>query len=191
MPARIDESFRNAELWRQEALELREMLLGCGLTEELKWGSPCYTHDGRNICIIQRMKGFLALMFFKGALIEDPDGVLEIQGPNSRAGYRIRFAGVPDVVRLKKSVKACVRAAIEVEKAGLEVSPAEDPDYPEELIDRFEADPDFQVAFDRLTPGRRRGYVLRFSDAKQSSTRAGRIEKYRRRILEGKGLHDR
>jgi uncharacterized protein YdeI (YjbR/CyaY-like superfamily) len=189
--AKLEESFRSATRWRQEACELRTILLQCGLAEHFKWGKPCYTHDGNNICIIQRMKNFLALLFFKGALLEDPDGVLEVQGPNSRAGYRMRFTSLADVARLRGSVEACVREAIEVENAGREMDPAEDPDYPEELIDRFDEDPALKAAFARLTPGRQRGYILHFSDAKQAKTRAARIEKYRCDILDGKGLHDR
>lgn len=187
----VDTSFRNAKLWLEEADNLREILLRCGLTEDLKWGKPCYAFDGKNICIIQRMKDFLALMFFKGALLKDPDGVLEAQGPNSRVGYRIRFISVQDVANKAKSVKACVREAIEVEKAGLKVEKRTDLECPEELIARFDEDPDFKAAFDDLTPGRRRGYVLHFSAAKQSKTRSARIEKYRSKILSGKGLHDR
>lgn len=188
---KVDASFTNATRWRQEADKLREILLDSELSEELKWGKPCYTYDGKNICIIQRMRDFLALLFFKGALLKDPDDVLEVQGPNSRAGYRMRFTSVQDVARLKNSVKTYVREAIEVEKSGLEVAKAKKPGYPQELIDMFDEDPGFKAAFDQLTPGRQRGYVLHFADAKQSKTRAARLEKYRRRILDGKGLHDR
>jgi uncharacterized protein YdeI (YjbR/CyaY-like superfamily) len=113
---KVDKSFSNATRLRQEAEKLREVLLECGLTEELKWGKPCYTYNGKNICIIQRMKDFLALLFFKGALLKDPDDVLEVQGPNSRAGYRIRFSSAQDVTRMAKSIKAYTREAIELEK---------------------------------------------------------------------------
>ena len=188
---KVDELFSNSKLWRQEADRLREILLDFGLTEELKWGSPCYADNGKNICIIQRMKGFLALMFFRGALLKDPDDVLERQGPNSRAGYWVHFTSVQDIVRTAESVKACVREAIEVERAGLRVERDTDFQYPEELIDKFDEDPGFRAAFDRLTPGRQRGYVLHFFTAKQSKTRAARIEKYRHRLLDGKGFHDR
>ena len=187
----IDESFTNSKRWRQEAEKLREILVECDLTEELKWGTPCYAHDGKNICIIQRMKDFLALLFFKGALLKDPDDVLERQGPNSRSGFRMRFTSVQDVARMAKSIPAYIHEAIEVEKAGLNVETTTDFEYPEELIDKFDDDPDFKAAFDRLTPGRQRGYVLHFSGAKQSKTRSARIEKYRHKILHGKGLQDR
>ena len=187
----IPESLGNSGEWRQETDKLRAILRGCSLTEEWKWRTHCYAHDGRNICIIQRMKDFLALLFFKGALLKNPDGALERQGPNSQAGYRMRFTSVQDVARRANRIRACVREAIEIEKAGLRVEQATDLEYPEELIGRFDDDPDFQAAFDRLTPGRQRGYVLHFSGARQSRTRAARIEKHRRRILDGKGLHDR
>ena len=187
----VDKSFRSAKLWRAEADALRAALLDCGLAEELKWGKPCYSYDGKNIAIIQRMKDFLALMFFKGALLTDPDGVLERQGPNSRSGFRARFTSVKDVSRMKKSLKALVREAIDVEKKGLKVEKSNDLDMPAELVDAFDQDPDFKAAFDALTPGRRRGYVLHFSEAKQAKTRAARIEKYRDKIFEGRGFHDR
>jgi uncharacterized protein YdeI (YjbR/CyaY-like superfamily) len=187
----IDKSFSNAKHWVQEANALRDILLACGLTEELKWKKPCYTHAGKNICIIQRMKGFLALLFFKGALLKDRDDILEVQGPNSHAGYRIRFTSVEDVARMAKSIKAYVREAIDVEEAGLKVPSARELDLPEELIDRLDEDPDFKAAFDALTPGRQRGYLLFFCDAKQSKTRVARIEKCRHKILDGKGLHDK
>jgi uncharacterized protein YdeI (YjbR/CyaY-like superfamily) len=187
---RLDKSFDTARLWRQEAIALRKILLKTGLIEEFKWGKPCYTSDRKNICIIQRMNGFLALMFFKGALLEDPDKVLEVQGANSRAGYRMRFTSVRDVATMAKSVRAFVREAIEVEKAGFKVQSAPDLKYPEELVDKFAEDPKLRSAFDKLTPGRKRGYVLHFSAAKQSQTRLARIERCRSRILAGKGFQE-
>jgi uncharacterized protein YdeI (YjbR/CyaY-like superfamily) len=144
---KIDERFDNAELWPREAKKLREILLKSGLTEELKWGKPCYTHNAKNICIIQRMKGFLALLLFKGALLKDPDGVLEVQGPNSRSGYRTRFNSVQDVASKANAVRACVRQAIEVERAGVKLEDKLDLTYPEELIEILNDDPDFKAAF--------------------------------------------
>ncbi len=187
----VDKSFREARIWRREADKLREILLDSGLSEELKWGKPCYSSDGKNICIIQRMKGFLALLFFKGALLKDPDGVLEVQGPNSRAGYRMRFLSVQDVAAMSRAVKAYVHEAIEIEKAGLKVETERVLEYPKELIGKFEEDPEFGAAFDQLTPGRKRGYILHFSDAKQPATRVRRIEKFRDNILQGKGVQGR
>lgn len=188
---KVDRLFSNAKLWRQEADTLREILLECGLREEVKWRSPCFAQDGKNICIIQRMNDFLALLFFKGALLKDPDGILERQGPYSRVGYRMRFTSVQDVAKVAASIKAYVREAIEVEEAGLKVERATDFELTEELIRKFAEDPEFEAAFDKLTPGRQRGYVLYFSGAKQSKTRAARIEKCRPKILAGKGFQDR
>ena len=190
---KVDRLFIDAERWRQEVDELRGILLECGLVEEQKWGKPCYADNGKNICIIQRFKDFLALLFFKGALLKDPDGMLERQGPNSRVGYRVRFTSAQDVRRMAKSIKAYVHEAIEVEKAGREVEQREaaEIEYSEELIDTFGNDPDFKAAFERLTPGRQRGYIWHFAHAKQSKTRAARIEKNRRKIFDGKGLRDR
>ena len=143
----VDGAFEGSLPWAKEAERLREILLACGLGEELKWGQACYVHEGRNICIIQRMNDFLALLFFKGALLKDPDGVLERQGPNSRTGFRMRFTGVEDVARLEESIWAFVREAIEVEKAGLKVERATTPAYPMELSAAFRRDPDLKAAF--------------------------------------------
>ena len=189
----LHETFETAELWREEALALRTILLDCGLGEDLKWGKPCYSHDGANICIIQRMTGFLALLFFKGALIRDEAGILAPQGPNARAGYRATFTSVADVERMAGDIRACVRGAIEVEKRGLKVEKPDpgDLDLPDELVDACDDDPDLRTAFEALTPGRQRGYVLHVAGAKQSATRTARIDKHRARIMAGKGLHDR
>ncbi len=189
---KVDESLPKSTRWRHETDALREILMECGLSEEFKWRKPCYAHAGKNICIIQPMKDFLALMFFKGALLKDPDGLLERQGPNSRAGFRMRFTSVQDVARTARSIRACVRDAIEVEKAGLKVEmTATDIEYPRELTDRLHEDPEFRAAFEGLTPGRRRFYAVHFSSAKHSKTRAARIKRCRPKILDGKGFHDR
>ncbi len=187
----LDQSFNSAKLWREEAKKLRGLLLGCDLTEELKWGKPCYTHDGKNIVIIQRMSGFLALLFFKGDLLKDPEGILEKQGPNSRAGYRMRFSKVQDVLDTEKNLKSYIRDAIEVGKSGRKIKAKVELEFADELAERFDSDLDFKAAFDELTPGRQRGYTLYFSQPKQSKTRTARIEKYRQKIFAGKGFHDR
>lgn len=187
----VERAISGSSRWRQEAGALRGILLDCGLSEELKWRKPCYLHEGKNICIIQEMKHFLALLFFKGALLEDPDGLLERQGPHSRSGFRMRFTGVREVREAAGSIRAYVREAIRVEEAGLAVEKGTDPEYPDELVERLDADPDFRAAFGRLTPGRQRFYLIHFSGAKKSRTRAARIERYRRKILDGKGFHDR
>lgn len=186
----VDDSFNSAKLWRQEAKTLRGILLDCDLTEELKWGKPCYAHDGKNIVIVQRMKGFLALLFFKGGLLKDPNGILEKQGPNSSAGFRIRFTKVQDVLDQTESVKSYIREAIEVQKSGLKIGKKAGIEIPAELVDRFDDDPEFKAAFDELTPGRQRGYALYFLQPKLSMTRSARIENYRRKILAGKGFRD-
>jgi uncharacterized protein YdeI (YjbR/CyaY-like superfamily) len=191
MNPEVDAYIRRSEHWPEEMRALRPILLGCGLTEEIKWRKPCYRHEGKNIVILQEMKELLALMFFKGALLNDPEGVLEEQGPNSRSARRIRFTSVEDVVRLADTITAYVDEAIEVEAAGLEVPPPPEPTFVEELQHRLDQDPAFKAAFDSLTPGRRREYHLYFSSAKQATTRMARVEKSVEKILDGRGLRDR
>ena len=191
MNPKVDAYVRRSEKWPEEMTELRPILLGCGLTEEIKWGKPCYSHDGGNIVILQEMKEFLALMFFKGALLNDSEGVLEEQGPNSRSARRIRFTSVDDVARLTDTVKAYIDEAIEVEEAGLEVGPAPELLLVEELQNRLDQDTKLKAAFEALTPGRQREYNLYFSGAKQAKTREARVEKYAQKILDGKGFRDR
>ncbi len=187
----VDSYIQRSEQWPEEIAALRSILLGCGLDEEIKWRKPCYGHEGKNIAIIQEMKDFLALMFFKGALLDDPAGVLRDQGPNSRSARRIEFTSVDEVRNLAEVVKAYVDEAVAVEEAGLKVGPAPEPDLVDELRERLADDPDLRAAFDALTPGRRREYNLHFSDAKRSATREARIDKYVPKILAGKGLRDR
>lgn len=187
----VDAYIERSERWPDEMTALRPILLDCGLTEDIKWGKPCYGHGGRNIAIVQEMKDFLALMFFKGALLEDRYGVLQDQGPSSRSARRMRFTSVEDVDRLADTIRAYVAAAIDVEEAGLEVGPAPAPVLVEELQQRLDRDPAFKTAFEALTPGRQREYNLYFSDAKQAGTRASRVERYAEKILGGKGLRDR
>lgn len=170
---------------------LRPMLLNGGLSEEIKWGKPCYSYEGSNILILQEMKSFLAVMFFKGALMNDPEGVLHAQGPNSRSARRLQFTSVHDVANMAETVEAYIAEAIAVEEAGLEVGPAPDPVFVEELQHRLDRHPAFKAAFEALTPGRQREYNLHFSDAKQAKTRAARIEKYAQKILDGRGFRDR
>ena len=172
-------------------IALRPTLLSGGLTEEIKWGKPCYSYEDRNIVILQEMNEFLALMFFKGALLKDSEGVLEEQGPNSRSARRIRFTSVEDVAQLTDTVQAYIDQAVDVEEAGLEVGPAPDLIFVDELQNRLDHDRAFKAAFEALTPGRQREYNLYFSDAKQAKTREARIGKYAQRILDGKGFRDR
>ena len=188
---KVDAFLENAEQWREEMERLREIALDCGLGEELKWRLPCYTYERSNVAIIQNFKEQCALMFFKGSLLTDPDGLLEKPGENSRVGRRMVFSSVDEVVEMEDRLRDFIAQAIEIEKEGLEVETAKKPEPPPpELEDMFEETPGLQEAFEALTPGRQRGYILHFSGAKQSKTRRSRIEKYVPKILEGKGRHD-
>ncbi|MEO6652488.1 MAG: YdeI/OmpD-associated family protein [Ilumatobacteraceae bacterium] len=187
----IDAYIRRTDKWPDEVAALRSVLLACGLTEEIKWNKPCYSHEGRNIAIMQEMNDFLALMFFKGALLKDPESVLVDQGPNSRSARRLEFTSVADVAARAKTVGAYVAEAIEVEDAGLEVGPPPELVLADELRQRLDGDPAMQAAFEALTPGRQREYNLYISGAKQSATRESRIDTYADKILEGKGFRDR
>jgi uncharacterized protein YdeI (YjbR/CyaY-like superfamily) len=191
MNPKVDAYIKRSNTWPEELAAVRPILLGCGLTEEIKWGKPCYSADGKNIAILQEMKDFLALMFFKGALLNDPAGILEEQGPNSRSALRVRFTSVDDVARLSDSVAALIAQAIEVEAAGAEVGPAPALVLVAELRNRLAQDPALRVAFDALTPGRQREYNLHFADAKTAKTREERVSKYTPKILDGKGMRDR
>lgn len=190
MSAKLDASFSKATRWRAEGERLREVLLACGLGEELKWGKPCYTAEGKNIAIIQRMKSFLALMFFKGALLDDKKGVLREQGANSRSARRLEFTSVEQVTKLERTIKALVRQAVEVAKAGLEVPKASALVLVDELAARLRSDPALASAFEGLTPGRRREYNLYVSAAKQAKTRESRVDKCVPKILAGRGFRE-
>lgn len=180
-------------LWPDELNTARRILLETELTEDLKWGVPCYTYDGGNVAMLSALKGFCSLSFFKGVLLKDPENVLVPPGPNSQSDRLMRFTDVDRVLELEAVIKAYVQEAIEVERAGLKV-PFKDTsqfEFPDELISAFEHDPAFAAAFESLTPGRQRSYLLHFSSAKQSKTRVSRIEKAMPKIFEGKGFHDR
>lgn len=179
--------------WREALEKLRPIVLDSGLTEEVKWGVPCYTFEGKNVLLMNARKEYCSLDFFKGVLLKDPHDVLTAPGENSQAARQLRFTSVNDIVAMEPIIKAAINEAIAIEKAGLKVefkSTAEF-DVPDELQAKWEEDPVFKTAFDALTPGRQRGYLLHFSAAKQSRTRVSRIEKNVPRIMEGKGLHDR
>jgi uncharacterized protein YdeI (YjbR/CyaY-like superfamily) len=191
MNPKVDAYLQRSTKWPAELHRLRPVLLECGLTEELKWGKPCYSHGGKNIAIVQEMNDFLALMFFKGALLSDPHGVLREQGPNSRSAKRIEFTSVDDISRLAGTVAAFIAEAIDAEEAGLEVEPAPELVLVAELQDRLDRDPALRTAFESLTPGRRREYHLHISSAKQSDTRRARVDACAPRILAGRGLRDR
>jgi uncharacterized protein YdeI (YjbR/CyaY-like superfamily) len=170
---------------------LRPVLLDLGLTESIKWGKPCYSAEEHNIAIIQEMKGFLSLMFFKGALIADPAGMLVDQGPNSRSAKRLEFRSIAEVQAASAAIASFVAAAVDAERAGVTAPPAPTLQLADELAERLAADADLAAAFDALTPGRQREYNMHISDAKQSATRSSRIDKVADRILAGKGLRDR
>jgi uncharacterized protein YdeI (YjbR/CyaY-like superfamily) len=179
--------------WRAEFETLRPVLLRAGLGEEFKWRKPCYTHGGSNVVIFQPFKELCALLFFKGALLQDPDGALREQGDNTRSALRLEFRSVADVTAAERTIAALVQDAIGVEQAGLSVprrDPSDDGPYPEELDMLLDEDPALRDAWERLTPGRRRGWLLHFNGAKQSKTRVARIERATPRIFEGFGMHD-
>ena len=190
MNPKVDAYIARSNKWPKEMAALQTLLLGCGLDEEIKWGKPCYASGGKNIAIMQEMNDFLSLMFFKGALLRDPQGVLKEQGPNSRSALRMEFTAVDDVTGMADTIGAYVTEAIAVEDAGLTVEPAPDLVLVEELQARLDDDAELKTAFEGLTPGRRREYNLIIGDAKQSTTRTARVEKYVERILAGKGLRD-
>lgn len=191
MNPEVDFFFQDAKKWRQEFEKLRAIALDCHLTEAWKWRSPCYTLGKSNIVILQGFKEYCALMFFKGALLKDPEGILIPPG-NSQAARQARFTDLREIVQLEPILKAYIHEAIEVENAGLKVAfrPTEDFAIPEEFQTKLEEDPALKTAFHALTPGRQRAYLHYFSSAKQSATRVSRIEKYRQHILNGKGLND-
>lgn len=187
----VDEYLSGAKNWQGVMEELRTILLNCGLAGELKWGKPCYSFQGSNIAIIQPFKETCALMFFKGVLLEDPEGILEKPGKNSRIARRIPFTSVQEVIEMEPILKEYIEEAIEAEKAGLEVDVEKKKEpIPEEFQQKLDENPDLKAAFNDLTPGRQRGYILYFSDAKQSKTRTQRVEKYIDKIMDGKGLRE-
>lgn len=189
--AKVDAFVSRAGNWQDEIRALRSILLDCGLDEQLKWGKPCFLFEGKNVAIIQPFKQHCSLMFFKGALIEDTHGLLRSQGQNTQSAMRLEFTGKDQIK--KTVVKRYVKQAIAVEKAGLDVDfkAKRELELPQELTEILNKDRRLAEAFRALTPGRRRGYVLHFTGAKQSKTRTARIEKCIPRILAGKGMHDR
>ncbi|WP_366184295.1 DUF1801 domain-containing protein [Flavobacterium ovatum] len=192
MNPKIDEFLSKAKKWQQEMEQLRNILLDCQLTEELKWRQPCYTFQNTNIILIGGFKDYCTLSFFKGILLKDTDNLLEAPGENSQSVRIIKFVNIQEILEKETILKSYIYEAIEVEKAGLKVELKESTDleFPEELLQIFKENPTFQKAFESLTPGRQRGYNLFFTAAKQSQTRVTRIEKYLQQILDGKGIND-
>ena len=194
MNPKVDFYFNNAGQWQQEFNLLRTIALDCDLTEELKWGHPCYTvDDDKNVVLMHGFKNYCALLFMKGALLKDEIGILVQQTKNVQSARQIRFTSADEIEEMAHIIKAYIRQAIEVEKAGLEVEMKETSAFEmfEEFQMKLDENPDLKAAFEALTPGRQRGYLLYFSSAKQSKTRISRIEKYMPHIFEGKGLQDR
>jgi uncharacterized protein YdeI (YjbR/CyaY-like superfamily) len=192
MNPKVDSFLKRQDHWRPEFEKLRGILLGSGLTEDLKWGQPCYALDGKNVALIHGFKEYCAILFHKGALLKDPKGVLIQQTKNVQSARQIRFTSVEDVTKLEKTVKAYVREAIEIERAGLKVQlkKTEDIELPEEFESKLAANAKLKAAFAALTPGRQRAYIFHFSQPKLSATRAARVEKHTPRILKGLGLDD-
>jgi len=192
MNPKVDFFFSKAKKWQEEYEQLRTLTLDYGLTEELKWGCPCYTFQKTNIVLIHGFKEYCALLFMKGALLKDVKGILVQQTENVQAARQIRFTSVKEIVKMKTIIKAYIKEAIELEIAGLKVELKKPTEFEiaEEFQNVLDDNPKLKTAFYNLTPGRQRGYILHFSSPKQAKTREARIEKCMQKILNGKGLDD-
>ncbi len=192
MNPKVDGYVRKNKKWQEELEKLRTIVLDCGLTEEVKWKVPCYTFQNSNIVLIHVFKEYCALLFFKGALLNDANGILIQQTENTQAARQIRFTNVREIVEMEPILKAYIYEAIEVEKAGLKVNFKKTTEFiiPEEFQNKLDEIPALKTAFEALTPGRQRAYILYFSAPKQSKTRESRVEKCMQQILNGKGLND-
>ncbi len=193
MNPKVDEFLSTAEKWQAEFEKLRAIVLDCGLTEEFKWGKPCYTFEKSNVVLIHGFKEYCALLFVKGALLQDAEGILVTQTENTQAARQIRFTSVQEIAEMGPVLKAYIHEAVEVERAGLKVDFKKTAEFaiPEEFQRKLEEIPALKAAFEALTPGRQRAYLLYFSQPKQSKTRESRVERHMQRILDGKGLNDR
>jgi hypothetical protein len=191
MHPKVDDYLLRISAWQDELNLLRKILLECGLTEEIKWGVPCYVFESSNIILLQNFKAYCAIGFFKGALLKDAKGLLKKPGENTQGGRVFPFTNTKDIVKQKAIIKAYIFEAIEIEKAGIKVVPTLTPiELPEELAKQFKKNAAFKKAFYQLTPGRQRAYLIHFTGAKQSATRTSRIEKFIPQILCGKGFND-
>lgn len=192
MNPKADFFFNKATQWQKEFKELRAIALETELVEDLKWGCPCYTYEEKNIFLIHGFKEYCALLFFKGALMKDPENILIQQTENVQAARQIRFTNLQQIIDLKEIIKSYLFEAIEVEESGAKIKMKKTKEFemPEEFQQKLDENPELKEAFEALTPGRQRAYLLYFSSAKQSKTRAARIEKYIPEILNGKGLND-
>ena len=188
----VDQFLEKETRWKEELSALREIVLSTGLTEEYKWKQPCYTHEGSNVLILGSFKASCVISFFKGALLNDKDGLLEFAGEHSQSAKLLRFTSVEEVVRLKHKILGFIKAAIELENMGVKVPKGSAPELliPDELKEKWKKDNAFEKAFLSLSPGRQRAYLMFFTAAKQPATRMTRIEKYIPRILQGKGIND-
>ena len=189
---KVDNYINKINRWKEESIMLRALCLECGLEEDFKWMHPCYTFEGKNIVIIHGFKEYCALLFHKGALLNDTNKILVQQTKNVQSARQIRFKNEQEISNLREVIKSYIFEAIEVEKAGLSVTMKKTEEYeiPKELEIAFNEDPIFRTAFYKLTPGRQRGYLLHFSQAKQTSTKTSRIENAKPRIFEGKGHNE-
>lgn len=192
IPPSVNDFLTTLHTWKQEYQALRQVLISCGLTEQIKWMHPCYMHKKKNIALIHGFNDYIALSFFKGALMKDPAKALIQPTENSQAGRQLRFANLKEIQERDGLIKEYLLEAIDLEKAGAKIAYKEvkEFEWPIELKEKFDADPEFAKAFHALTPGRQKGYLLHFAGAKQAKSRAERIEKYKERILTGKGLRD-
>jgi len=191
MNPKVDFYFNKANNWQKELEKLRMIILDCGLTEELKWGVPCYTFQKSNIVLIHVFKEYCAVLFFKGALLSDDKGILIQQTKNVQTARQVRFTNIREVVKMESVLKAYIYEAIELEKAGIKVKLKKGPGpVPAEFQKKLDKSAALKKSFKALTPGRQRGYILYFSAPKQSKTREARVEKSMKRILNGKGLND-
>lgn len=188
----VDEYLKSVQKWKAEFEKLRMIILDCQLTEDFKWGVPCYTFEDKNIVLIHGFKDYCAILFFKGALLHDTGGILIQQTENVQAGRQIRFTGIREIAVMETVLKDYIHEAVEVEKAGLQVNFKKNSEYiiPGEFQNKLDAIPALKTAFEALTPGRQRAYLFYFSESKQSKTRVSRVEKHIQQILNGKGLND-
>ncbi|MFI5171509.1 MAG: YdeI family protein [Chitinophagales bacterium] len=192
MNPKVDWYFTKAKQWKKEIEKLRVIILDCDLVEELKWGVPSYSFEKKNIVLIHTFKDYCAVLFFKGALLKDKKGILVQQTENVQSARQIRFTSLQEITKLEKTLKSYIYEAVEVEEAGLKVNFKKSTEFkvPEEFQNKLDKNVALKKAFNALTPGRQKGYLLYFSSAKQSKTRESRIEKYMKKIQEGKGLED-
>ncbi|MCE2681639.1 MAG: YdeI/OmpD-associated family protein [Cryomorphaceae bacterium] len=192
MNPQVDEFLEKAKKWQAEMKLLREIVLECSLTEEFKWRQPCYSINGKNVLFVSSFKDYGVLAFFKGVLLADQAKILARSGENTQGMRMIRFTNCEQIKALRSEIKQYIFEAVEIEKAGLKVPKTDvaSPSYPAELVEVFDKNAEYQEAFEKLTPGRQRAYILHFSSAKHAETRSSRIEKYKARILKGKGIDD-